>query len=58
MPAMKELVRGVERYRHFIGGQWVESTVREWIDVENPVMPQVCNGKREAELNRPDESPD
>ena len=36
MPAMKELVRGVERYKHFIGGQWVESTIKEWIDVENP----------------------
>ena len=33
---MKELVRGVERYKHFIGGQWVESTIKEWIDVENP----------------------
>ena len=24
MAAMKELVRGVDRYKHFIGGQWVE----------------------------------
>ena len=36
MPAMKELVNGVNRYRHFINGQWVDSTVREWIEVENP----------------------
>jgi lactaldehyde dehydrogenase/glycolaldehyde dehydrogenase len=36
MPAMKELVKGTDRYRQFIGGQWVDSTVREWIDVENP----------------------
>ena len=36
MPAMKELVNGVNRYRHFINGQWVDSTVKEWIEVENP----------------------
>ncbi|MBL8577675.1 MAG: aldehyde dehydrogenase family protein [Mesorhizobium sp.] len=41
MPAMKELVKGVDRYKHFIGGQWVESTVKEWIDVENPATEQV-----------------
>lgn len=48
MPAMKELVKGVDRYRHFIGGQWVDSTVKEWIDVENPateaVIASVPNG--------------
>jgi lactaldehyde dehydrogenase/glycolaldehyde dehydrogenase len=51
MPAMKELVKGVDRYRHFIGGQWVESTVKEWIDVENPateaVIASVPNGSAE-----------
>ena len=36
MPAMKEMVDGVDRYRHFINGQWVDSTVKEWIEVENP----------------------
>lgn len=36
MPAMKDLVNGVSRYRHFIGGEWVDSTVKEWIAVENP----------------------
>ena len=36
MPAMKELVNGVPRYRHFINGQWTDSTVKEWIEVENP----------------------
>lgn len=36
MPAMKELVNGVNRYRHFINGQWVDSTAKEWIEVENP----------------------
>jgi lactaldehyde dehydrogenase/glycolaldehyde dehydrogenase len=33
---MKELVKGTDRYRHYIGGQWVDSTIKEWIDVENP----------------------
>lgn len=41
MPAMKELVNGVPRYRHFINGQWVDSTVKEWIEVENPATGQV-----------------
>ncbi|MDB5506378.1 MAG: NAD-dependent aldehyde dehydrogenase [Devosia sp.] len=36
MPAMKDLVKGTDRYRHFISGQWVDSTVKEWIEVENP----------------------
>lgn len=36
MPAMKDMVNGVPRYRHFINGQWTESTVKEWIEVENP----------------------
>lgn len=41
MPAMKEMVNGVPRYRHFINGQWAESTVKEWIEVENPATGQV-----------------
>ncbi len=41
MLATKELVNGVPRYRHFINGQWVDSTVKEWIEVENPATGQV-----------------
>jgi len=36
MPAMKDLVKGTDRYRHYINGEWVDSTVKEWIEVENP----------------------
>jgi lactaldehyde dehydrogenase/glycolaldehyde dehydrogenase len=36
MPAMKDMVNNVPRYRHFINGQWTDSTVKEWIEVENP----------------------
>src|SRR6185369_7892009 len=36
MPAMKDMVNGVPRYRHFISGQWTDSTVKEWLEVENP----------------------
>lgn len=36
MPQMKELVKGTSRYRHFIGGDWVDSTLKEWLEVENP----------------------
>lgn len=36
MPAMKDIVNGVSRYRHFINGQWSDSTVKEWIEVEIP----------------------
>ncbi len=36
MSLMKELVNGVERYRHFINGDWMDSTGRDWIEVENP----------------------
>ncbi len=36
MPGMKDLVKGTDRYRHFIGGEWVDSTLKEWIEVENP----------------------
>lgn len=38
---MKELVKGTDRYRHFIDGDWVESTVREWIEVENPATEEI-----------------
>ena len=36
MPGMKDPVKGTDRYRHFIGGEWVNSTLKEWIEVENP----------------------
>ncbi|MCB1501442.1 MAG: aldehyde dehydrogenase family protein [Bauldia sp.] len=36
MPAMKELVKGTDRYCHFINGGWEPSTVKEWLEVENP----------------------
>jgi len=36
MLAMKDKFAGVDRYRHFINGQWVDSTAKEWIEVENP----------------------
>src|SRR5215468_2864894 len=42
MPAMKELVKGVWRYRHFIGGEWVDSTApRDVIEVENPATEDI-----------------
>ena len=34
MAAMKHIVKGTDRYRHYINGEWVNSTVKEWIDVE------------------------
>jgi len=36
MTAMKELVKGTPRYRHYINGEWVDSTLKQWLDVENP----------------------
>ncbi len=36
MPAMKELVKGTDRYRHYINGEWIDSTTKQWIEVENP----------------------
>jgi lactaldehyde dehydrogenase/glycolaldehyde dehydrogenase len=41
MPQMKELVKGTNRYRHFIDGDWVDSTLREWLEVENPATGEV-----------------
>ena len=41
MPAMKDLVKGTDRYRHFIGGEWVDSTLKEWIEVENPATGEI-----------------
>jgi lactaldehyde dehydrogenase/glycolaldehyde dehydrogenase len=36
MTTMKEKFAGIDRYRHFINGEWTDSTAREWIEVENP----------------------
>jgi lactaldehyde dehydrogenase/glycolaldehyde dehydrogenase len=33
---MKDLVAGIPRYRHFINGQWADSTGKEFLEVENP----------------------
>ena len=41
MPAMKEKFAGVDRYRHFINGQWTDSTAKEWIEVENPATGEI-----------------
>ena len=41
MAAMKHIVKGTDRYRHYINGEWVDSTVKEWIDVENPANEEV-----------------
>jgi hypothetical protein len=46
MPAMKDMVNGVPRYRHFINGQWTDSTVKEWIEVENPATGAVIARRR------------
>lgn len=40
MTAMKELVKGTDRYRHYIDGAWEDSTVKKWIEVENPATGQ------------------
>ncbi|SDB49120.1 aldehyde dehydrogenase family protein [Bauldia litoralis] len=36
MSAMKELVKGTDRYTNYIDGGWEPSTVKEWLEVENP----------------------
>jgi lactaldehyde dehydrogenase / glycolaldehyde dehydrogenase len=45
---MKARVAGVDRYCHFINGQWVASTSKEFIRVENPateeIIAEVPNG--------------
>jgi malonate-semialdehyde dehydrogenase (acetylating)/methylmalonate-semialdehyde dehydrogenase len=33
--------RDVERLRNFVGGEWVESKAREWLDVHNPATGEV-----------------
>ena len=53
MPAMKELVKGTDRYRHYINGEWVDSTVKEWIDVENPATQAVIASVRRAARTMP-----
>ncbi len=41
MPGMKDLVKGTDRYRNYIGGAWVDSSLKEWLEVENPATGQV-----------------
>jgi lactaldehyde dehydrogenase / glycolaldehyde dehydrogenase len=41
MSAMKELVKGADRYCHFINGGWEPSTVKEWLEVENPATGEI-----------------
>ncbi|MCB1497705.1 MAG: aldehyde dehydrogenase [Bauldia sp.] len=41
MSGMKELVKGTDRYRHYVNGEWVLSTVKEWLEVENPATGDV-----------------
>lgn len=41
MAAMKDLVKGTDRYRHYINGEWVDSTVKRWIEVENPATQEI-----------------
>ncbi|MFO1147507.1 MAG: aldehyde dehydrogenase [Alsobacter sp.] len=41
MASMKEIVGGIDRYRHYIAGDWVASTGREIIAVENPATEEV-----------------
>ena len=38
---MKENVNGVDRYRMYIGGQWVDSSSNETIEVLNPTNEEV-----------------
>jgi len=48
MSTLKEKFGGVDRYRHFINGQWVASTGKDFIEVENTateeIIAQVPNG--------------
>jgi len=41
MPGMKDLGKGTDRYRNYIGGAWVESNLKDWIEVENPATGQM-----------------
>ena len=41
MSAMVQLVSGMKQYRHFIGGDWVNSTSKKLIPVENPATEEI-----------------
>jgi lactaldehyde dehydrogenase/glycolaldehyde dehydrogenase len=41
MTEMKENINGVDRYRMYIGGQWVDSSSKETIEVLNPTNEEV-----------------
>jgi lactaldehyde dehydrogenase/glycolaldehyde dehydrogenase len=38
---MKEKFSGIDRYRHYINGQWTPSTGKDFIDVENPATEEI-----------------
>jgi lactaldehyde dehydrogenase/glycolaldehyde dehydrogenase len=61
MPAMKQVVSGINQYRLFIGGEWVNSTGRKFVPVENPANEEtvakvpagtVADGERALEAAR------
>jgi len=41
MPAMKQLISGINQYCHFIGGEWVSSTSKKLVAVENPATEEI-----------------
>lgn len=60
MLAMKRLASGINQYRQFIGGEWVNSTGKKFVAVENPAteetVARVPNGSvedAERALERP-----
>lgn len=51
MLAMKRLASGINQHRQFIGGEWVNSTGKKFVAVENPAteetVARVPNGSVE-----------
>lgn len=41
MSAMIQLVNGMSKYRQFVGGEWIDSTSKKFIDVENPATEEI-----------------
>jgi lactaldehyde dehydrogenase/glycolaldehyde dehydrogenase len=41
MSAMTQLVSGIKQYRQFIGGEWVDSTSKKLVPVENPATEEI-----------------
>jgi len=50
MTQMKDHVNGIDRYRMYIGGQWVESSSNETIEVLNPTNEEVIATVPEASV--------